>query len=128
MLKYAAPASVCNLIISDVINGKPSDVASGPTIVNKQQSKTFINNIKNSDMFHEMSSDLKKVITKKEHSSKKVSNLNIDTFIISDNKKSLIEAEKYAQAEGFKTILYSTSIQGEAKKLGEFFGKLAYQV
>ena len=38
-------------------------------------------------MFHEMSSDLKKVITKKEHSSKKVSNLNIDTFIISDNKK-----------------------------------------
>ena len=125
LLKYAAPASVCNLIISDVINGKPSDVASGPTIVNKQQSKTFINNIKNSDMFHEMSSDLKKVITKKEHSSKKVSNLNIDTFIISDNKTSLIEAEKYAQAEGFKTILYSTSIQGEAKKLGEFFGKLA---
>ena len=122
-----AKCTVVSLIISDII-GDPIDfIASGPTYPDFTTFSDAKNIIRKYDLWDKLPVSARKIIEDGVNgvisdTPKKDSSVfeNIFNFIVANNKLACIAAEEKAEELGYKTMLLTTSLDGEAKEVGKY--------
>jgi glycerate 2-kinase len=135
LARAAAPADMVTLVLSDVV-GDPLDViASGPTV---PDSSTFQDAWKVLERY----SILNQIpVSVREHLSRGVRGDIPDTpkrddpifergahIIVGNNRRAAEAASRAARSIGFRTLLLTSRLQGEARQAGKILGALARQV
>ncbi len=122
----AAPARVCNLIVSDVPGDAPEEVASGPTVPGRPLPKDVLEMVRSRGIVLP-----ERVMTHLEGQlSAPISEDlgNIDTQIIASASLSLEAVASAARALGVNAWVLSDSIEGEARDVAQVHAALALQV
>ena len=122
-----AKCTVVSLIISDII-GDPIDfIASGPTYPDFTTFSDAKNIIRKYDLWDKLPVSARKIIEDGVNgvisdTPKKDSSVfdNVFNFIVANNKLACIAAEEKAEDLGYKTMLLTTSLDGEAKEVGKY--------
>lgn len=135
LARYASPASVISLILSDVV-GDPLDViASGPTVPDPS---TFVDAYRVLEKYKLLECTHSSIINyitrgiegKTEETPKDEDPifLRAQNIIIGSNKIAADAAIRQAQLEGFNTLLLTTYLQGEARCTGRILASFAKQL
>ena len=133
--RYAAPARLISLILSDVV-GDPLDViASGPTVPDSTTYDEAINILTKYQIENRIS---RKIIKHLESGKRgdipetpKANELifkNVTNFVIGSNLVAGQGALKQAQKEGFHTMLLTNYLQGEAKEVAKALAAILRQM
>jgi len=125
LAKKAYPATILNLILSDVI-GDPLDfIASGPTVPDSTTFKDAINVLKKYDLWNVAPSSIRKVLSDGEkglipETPKPDDKIFRKAFnvIIGNNRTASLEACNFLKSEGLNTFLLTATLEGEARHVG----------
>jgi len=129
------PATVINLILSDVIGDEPSVIASGPLAPDRSTfndcwsilDKYGITEEVPSSIIHHLQKGLEGKVeetAREEESSLK----NLKTIIIGNNRLAISKAKKKAESLGYKSLILSSFISGEAKEAARFHSAIAKEI
>lgn len=135
LAKKAFPATIINLILSDVL-GDPLDfIASGPTVPDSTTFADAIEILRKYSLWRDSPESIRRILLegkkgyipetpkKNDEAFKKVYNI-----IIGNNKLACTAACKTLQDEGLKTLLLTTSLEGEARHVGIVLAAIAREV
>ncbi|MGB2844649.1 MAG: glycerate kinase [Candidatus Aminicenantaceae bacterium] len=122
LAKAAFPGTVVSLVISDVIHNDLESIASGPVYWDSSTYYDAFQVLKKYEMWDKAPVSVQEVIKKGmeykvEETVKKEDPVfkRVHNFIIGDNLKALRAAKNEAEKLGFKTLILTSSDQGEAK-------------
>jgi len=131
LAQAAFPATVVNLIISDVIDNDLENIASGPTCRDSSTYADALRILKKYSLWDNAPASIKKVIKngmrgKVRETVKKgaLALRDVHHFIIGDNLLALNAAKKEARKLGFKTSILTASDQGEARDVARNYVSL----
>jgi glycerate 2-kinase len=135
LVRFALPATVISLILSDVV-GDPLDmIASGPTAPDPStfdDAYFVLKKYRLIDIAHDsIINQLKKGLNGEVQETPKVDDPifnKTQNIIIGSNKLAAQAAIRQAKIEGFNTLLLTTYLQGEARHVGEFLATIARQL
>jgi glycerate 2-kinase len=135
LARWAAPAQVAALILSDVI-GDPLDViASGPTTPDPSTFQDALEILQKYELRYQVPAPILKHLqggTSGEIPETPKANDplfgNINNLIIGNNDQAARAAMQQAQIEGFNSLLLTTHLQGEARQAGRMLGAILKQV
>jgi glycerate 2-kinase len=135
LAKRAYPATILNLILSDVV-GDPLDfIASGPTVPDSTTFSDAINVLKKYRLWDNASPRVRSVLNDgekgiipetpkaKDEAFKKVYNV-----IVGNNRSASLAACECLRAAGLNTLLLSATLEGEAKQAGVVLASIAREV
>jgi glycerate 2-kinase len=129
------PATVVSLIISDVVGDRLDSIASGPTVPDSTTYSDAYNVLNERGLWHKIPRSVRNHImegkkgrfpeTPKEGSKifKRVHN-----FLIGTNKESCRAAARVLERRGYRTLILSTRIQGEAREVGKVVSSIASSI
>lgn len=127
LARYAAPASLHALILSDVIGDDLSAIASGPTVPDESSFAEAIAILENGGVWDRVPASVKSRLTDGrdgliEETPKPGDPIfrHTGSTLIGSNGMSLSATEKTAQNLGFETRVVSTALCGEAREAAEF--------
>jgi glycerate 2-kinase len=132
LAKWAAPARVVSLIMSDVI-GDPLDfIASGPTAPDTTSFSDAIATmqkygVKAPAVMDRLHNGAKGHIPETPKPGDALFR-HVDNVIIANNQLLIDAASKKAQALGFHTLLLGTEVEGESKDIARFFAAIAREI
>ena len=133
--KAAYPASIVNLMLSDVV-GDPLDViASGPTVADSTTFRDAHYVLEKYDLWSKVPRSVQKVILDGEKnliedtpkSSDKIFE-KVNNIILGNNRTSCLAVCQYLRSLGLKTLLLTSTVEGEAKYVGAFLSSMANEV
>lgn len=124
--------NLISLIISDIIGDPISFIASGPTYYDSTSFSDAKNVLKKYNLWSKIPGSVRKVINdglngiindtpKKDDFVFK----NVQNFIVANNNIACETAVEKAKRLGYKTMLLTTSLDGEAKEVGKFLADKA---
>jgi glycerate 2-kinase len=132
LAKKAYPATILNLILSDVV-GDPLDfIASGPTVPDSTTFSDAVKVLKKYGLWDAAPASIKKVLSDGEKGSipetpkakdeafKKVYNI-----VVGNNRFASLAASEQLKSEGLKTLLLTAVLEGEAKHIGTVLASIA---
>jgi glycerate 2-kinase len=135
LAKKAYPATVLNLILSDVV-GDPLDfIASGPTVPDSTTFSDAVEVLKKHNLWTEAPTSIKRVLSDgqkglipenpKAHdiAFKKVHNV-----VVGNNRFSSLAACEYLKSKGLNTLLLTATLEGEARQVGAMLASVAQEV
>ncbi|MGQ9725532.1 MAG: glycerate kinase type-2 family protein [Candidatus Bathycorpusculaceae bacterium] len=135
LAKRAYPATVLNLILSDVV-GDPLDyIASGPTVPDSTTFKDAMKVLKKYGLWEKTPESIRKVLSDGEkgvipetpkandEAFKKVFNV-----IIGNNRLASKTAQEHLKSEGLNTLLLTATLEGEARHVGTMLASIAQEV
>lgn len=135
LAKKAYPATILNLILSDVV-GDPLDfIASGPTVPDSTTFSDAINVLKKYKLWSKAPTSIKKVLLNGEKGKipetpkandeafKKVFNI-----VIGNNRFASQTASEYLKTERLNTLLLTAMLEGEARHVGTMLASIAHEV
>jgi len=135
LVKIAYPARIISLIISDVLGDRLSSIASGPTVRDDSESSDAYKILKKYKLLNKTPESIKKIIIDEKKNKKldfsDISNeifRNVYNVLICNNRSALKSAEKKAIELGFNTIILTSYLKGEAKKVGRRLARYAKKV
>lgn len=135
LARFAYPATVVSLILSDVV-GDPLDViASGPTTPDPS---TFLDCLEIVERYH-LSESLPPRVLKllrdgagglvgETPKAGDAALRNVQNLIVGSNRASLLAASQKAKELGFNTLILSSLIQGEAKEVAEVLTAIGKEI
>lgn len=122
LAQAAFPATVVNLVISDVIHNDLESIASGPTYWDSSTYSDALQVLKKYDLWNHAPSSIKKAIQngiqkKIRETPKKGDRIfaRVSNFILADNLLALKAAQREAQRLGFESFILTSCDQGEAR-------------
>jgi len=121
LMKAIYPATCISLIVSDVVKDDLQTIASGPTVADKTTFRQAINVLKKHRLWKAVPAAVKKhLLAAKEETPKPKNKIfkKCHNFVILNNKVALKEMKKEAKKFKLKAKIYSTSLEGEARKVG----------
>lgn len=135
LAKTAFPATVLNLILSDVV-GDPLDViASGPTVADSSTFGDAHMVLAKYALWNDVAESIKKIISNGEHGYiAETPKLNDDAFkkvytvVVGNNRTASMAAHQYLKAHGINSILLSCTLEGEAKCIGAQLASIANEI
>jgi hydroxypyruvate reductase len=125
LAKYAEPAQVISLIISDVPGDEASMVASGPTLQDNTSSRDAINILNYYNI--QISKKVKAWLQSEESESPQLISRNLDKeshHIVASAKDMLERASQITSGNGLHTILLGDDINIDAEELGRQHAQL----
>jgi glycerate 2-kinase len=135
LAKKAYPATILNLILSDVV-GDPLDfIASGPTVPDSTTFRNAVNVLKKYCLWDSSPPHIREVLTDGERgiipetpkaddkAFKKTFNL-----IVGNNRSASLMACEFLRKAGLNTLLITATLEGEAKQVGTVFATMAREV
>ena len=129
------PATLCALILSDVIADRLDVVASGPTVPDPTDFEDALAVLVRRNLFERMPASIQDYLTRGGRGEiadtpdrdsevfKRVQNL-----IVGSNAMSLEAAEYTARRKGMNTLILSSTVAGEAREIAQFYLALAREV
>src|SRR5262245_12437641 len=133
LARWAAPARVISLIISDVI-GDPLDfIASGPTAPDTTSFKDALTVIQKygisppAVVMKRLEAGARGEIPETPKPGDPIFE-NVYNVIIANNRILIDSAKARAEALGFKTTVLATELEGEAREAGGFFAAIAREI
>jgi len=128
-------ATVVSLILSDIINDPLEFIASGPTTPDTTTFEDAEKILKQYNVWNTISQHVQQVITQGRNGeipeTPKPQNSvfqRVYNQIIASNKQACEQATKTAQALGYDPMIFSTTLQGEARKIGSVLVEFAQAV
>lgn len=129
--------TVVSIVISDIVDDPLEFIASGPTYPDSTTFKDAKNVIEKYDLWNKVPNDVRDIID--EGICGKISETLKDNdqifdyvfhFIVANNKIACEAAAKQAEKIGYKTLILTTALTGEAKDIGRFLVNKAinYQI
>jgi glycerate 2-kinase len=129
------PAAVVSLIISDVVGDRLDSIASGPTVPDSTTYSDAYDVLNERGLWHKIPRSVRNHIeegrtgrlpeTPKEGS--KIFR-RVHNFLIGTNKESCKAAERVLKRRGYRTLILSTRIQGEAREVGKVVSSIASDI
>ena len=129
LASLAYPAKILTLAISDVPGDDPSVIASGPTYPDDTYSYEARDIIEKYDI--KCSKNVLSLLDSKSEENPKSNDkifANTSYKIIARPQNSLVSAANFAKSSGFKSLILSDSIEGEANDVGIVHASIAKQV
>ncbi len=135
LARWAAPAPVLTLILSDVV-GSPLDViASGPTVPDSTTYQEALEILRRYDLETKIAAEIRHHLHRGARgeipeTGKAADPLFRHTYnlIIGDNPQAARAALEQAAREGFTPLLLTTSLQGEAREAGRVLASILREV
>ncbi|WP_456325639.1 glycerate kinase type-2 family protein [Desulfonauticus submarinus] len=132
LAKAIYPSTLVSLIISDVIGDKLDVIGSGPTTADFSTWQDCASILDKYSLWDKLSSSLKSYFQEalKGHLSETPKSTDkcfqkVKNIILASNLKALLKANHKAKQLGYKTIILTSSLQGEAKEAGKFLASIA---
>ena len=135
LAKKAYPATILNLILSDVV-GDPLDfIASGPTVPDSTSFSDTVKVLENYGLWSKAPASIRKVLSDGEkgiipetpkaddEAFKKVFNV-----VVGNNRLASLTAREYLKSEGLNTLLLTATLEGEARHVGVILASIAREV
>jgi glycerate 2-kinase len=135
LAKKAYPATILNLILSDVL-GDPLDfIASGPTVPDSTTFSDAIKVLKKYGLWNKTPTSIKKVLTNGEKGLiPETPKANDEVFkkvfnvVIGNNRTASMAACESLKVEGLNTLLLTSLLEGEARHVGTMLASLALEI
>jgi glycerate-2-kinase len=135
LAKKAYPATILNLILSDVV-GDPLDfIASGPTVPDSTTFSDAIKVLKKYGLWEKAPASIRKVLSEGEKGKiPETPKANDEAFkkvfnvVIGNNRLASQTAQKYLKSEGLNTLLLTSTLEGEARHVGTMLASIAHEV
>jgi len=135
LAKKAYPATILNLILSDVV-GDPLDfIASGPTVSDSTTFSDAVKVLKKYGLWDKAPKTIRKVLSDGEKGLipetpkaddqvfKKVFNV-----VVGNNRLASLAGYEYLKSEGLNTLLLTATLEGEARHAGVMLASIAREV
>jgi glycerate-2-kinase len=135
LAKKAYPATILNLILSDVV-GDPLDfIASGPTVPDSTTFSDAIKVLKKYGLLDKVPTSIRKVLLEGEKGTiPETPKANDEAFkkvfnvIIGNNRLASKTAQECLKSEGLNTLLLTATLEGEARHVGTMLAAIAHEV
>lgn len=135
LAKRAYPATILNLILSDVV-GDPLDfIASGPTVPDSTTFSDAIKVLKKYGLWEKAPASIRKVLSEGERGKiPETPKANDEAFkkvfnvVIGNNRLVSQTAQHCLKSEGLNTLLLTSTLEGEARHVGTVLASIAHEV
>ncbi|XP_036990622.2 glycerate kinase [Artibeus jamaicensis] len=126
LAQAAYPAQVISLILSDVV-GDPVDViASGPTVASVHNVQDCLHILNRYGLRAALPRSVKTVLAQADSDPRGPHTCgHVLNVIIGSNALALAEAQRQAEALGYRAVVLSAAMQGNVKSVAHFYGLLA---
>ncbi|MFC1511955.1 glycerate kinase, partial [Candidatus Latescibacterota bacterium] len=135
MARYAFPAALHMLILSDVIGDPLDSIASGPAVADPGTFADCIEICMRYSILDKLPENVRSRFENgaagKIPDTPKSGDKFLETavnMLIGNNRMSVTAAEETAKKHGFNTLVLSSYFQGEAAQLGNFFSAIAFEI
>jgi len=135
LAKRAYPATVVNLILSDVVGDPLDSIASGPTVPDSSTFQDAIEILKRYGLWSKVPVSVKKVLLSgKKGLIPETPKLGDKVFekvyniVIGNNMTASLAAYNSLQKAGLHTLLLSSCLEGQARDVGTVFASLAKEI
>jgi glycerate-2-kinase len=135
LAKKAYPATILNLILSDVV-GDPLDfIASGPTVPDSTTFSDAVKVLKKYRLWSKAPASIRKVLSDGEKGLiPETPKANDEAFkrvynvVVGNNRLASLTAQKYLKSEGLNTLLLTSTLEGEARHVGIMLASIVHEV
>jgi glycerate-2-kinase len=132
LAKKAYPATILNLVLSDVV-GDPLDfIASGPTVPDSTFFSDAVNVLKKYRLWGKAPASIRKVLSDGEKDliaeTPKASNeifKKVFNVIVGNNRLAALKTCESLKSEGLNTLLLTSTLEGEARQVGAMLVSIA---
>ncbi len=135
LAKKAYPATILNIVLSDVIGDSLDSIASGPSVPDASTFTDAMNVLKRYSLWRSVSPSIRSLLLKgtkgliqETPKSDDLAFEKVHSVIIGNNRTASLVALEYLKSKGLNTVLLSTSLEGEAEVVGALLGSLANEV
>ncbi len=125
LARLAAPATVVNLIVSDVLNSPLQDIASGPTVEPPEVDETFAAVMRRSELVDDLPESIRAVLNAQSAEREPWTDNVAGTVILSDAKTGARAAIDTAVGLGYHIQTLGYDFQGEAREFGRMIGTMS---
>jgi glycerate 2-kinase len=135
LAKKAYPATILNLILSDVV-GDPLDfIASGPTVPDSTTFTDAISVLRKYGLWEKTPATIRKVLTDGQKGAiPETPKANDEAFmkvynvVVGNNRSASLAACEYLRSAGLNTLLLTTTLEGEARNVGVMLASIAREI
>jgi len=135
LAKNAYPATILNLILSDVVGDRLEFIASGPTVPDPTTFSEAITALKKYGLWDTTPKSVGKVLSDGEkHLIPETPKVNDDAFkkvynvIIGNNRTASLAAYRHLTSAGLNTVLLTSTLEGEARCVGAMLASIAHEI
>jgi len=132
LMQAAYPAKMHTLVVSDVVGNDPAIIASGPTVGDKSTFKQAISVIKKYRLWKKapakvrlhLSQGARRILQETPKPGNKIFRKARNEIVL-NNTAALKAMQRKAKALGLNAVIYSSRLQGEARKTGRKLAAIA---
>jgi hydroxypyruvate reductase len=131
LARLAAPAHVVSLILSDVVGDDLDVIGSGPTAPDSSTFSSAFAVLEKYDLRERVPARVRERLKNGAQETPKDTDPlfeNVENIIVGSNQKSLESASRAARELGYKTLILSSSIEGETKDVARMHAAIARQI
>jgi glycerate 2-kinase len=131
LARFAAPAHVLSLILSDVVGDDLDVIGSGPTAPDASTFESAYAVLEKYDLRDRVPVRVRERLKNGATETPKESDPlfeNVENIIVGNNQKSLESAAQFAKDLGYKTLILSSTIEGETKDVARVHAAIARQI
>jgi glycerate 2-kinase len=125
LARAIAPATIVNLIVSDVLGNRLQDIASGPTVQPPDLDDTLAAVLRRRDLVSQFPDRVSSHLEAADEATSDWRDNVLGTAIIADAETAARAAADVAHGLGYHTQTLGFDYQGEAREFGRTFGTLA---
>ncbi|MBM4237494.1 MAG: DUF4147 domain-containing protein, partial [Euryarchaeota archaeon] len=131
LARAAYPATVLSMIISDVVGDPLESIASGPTAPDPTTFRDAFEILKKYDLVEAVPVSVKDRLVRGGDENPKPGDKifqKVRNIIVGSNSRALGAARKRAGELGYKALVLTASLKGEARDVGQVFGALGNEI
>ena len=131
LARHAAPAHVLSLILSDVVGDNLDVIGSGPTAPDASTFESAFAVLDKYDLRDRVPARVRERLKNGALETPKENDPifeNVENIIIGSNQKSLESASRAAKEMGYKTLILSSTIEGETRDVARMHAAIARQI
>ncbi len=135
LARLVAPATLITLVLSDVVGDRLDVIASGPTVPDPTTYQDCLEIIRRYNLLARLPASVRSHLQRGQAGELSETPKAIDpafagcqTVIIGSNRLALQAARAAAQARGYRTLILSSSIEGETRQIARMHAAIAREI
>lgn len=131
LARLAAPAHVLSLILSDVVGDDLDTIGSGPTAPDTSTFEAAFGVLEKYELRERVPARIRERLKNGATETPKASDPlfeNVENIVVGSNQKSLEAAAREAKGLGYRTLILSSTIQGETRDVARMHAAIARQI